>query len=90
MAKKKNEGLARVRYVKDEEHTGPRGETEAYCVETYDAEFGWALEAAYYFSKSELWPEAKEPNYVPFEIVPHIFRLMHLGYHVHFCKAGEN
>lgn len=86
MAKKKNELLARVRYVNYGKPTGPKGETEAYNVETYDPEYGWCLDTAYFFSKSALWPEA---NYVSAEIVTHIFRLMHMGAHVHFCKAGE-
>lgn len=87
MAKKKNELLARVRYVNHGQPTGPRGETEGYAIETYDPEYGWCLDREYFFSKSAIWPEADD--YVSADIVNHIFGLKHLDYHIHFCKAGE-
>lgn len=86
MAKKKNELLARIRYVNHFKPAGPKGETGGYAIETYDPEFGWCLDTEYFFSKSALWPDA---DYVSAEIVAHIFRLKHLDYHIHFCKAGE-
>ena len=82
---KRRELTARVRYVHYDKPTGPKGETEAYLVEINTPD-GWGLDTGYFFNKCEKWPDG---DFVSIDIVPHIFQLMHLGYKVCFCKAGE-
>lgn len=89
MAKKNTGLLARIRYVDYQKPTGPKGERDAYVIEIYDPECGWSYSSGYYFSKSELYPNAEEANYIPYQIVPKIFEMMKIGYHVHFATADE-
>ena len=85
MAKRERELVARVRYVNYGKPTGPKGQKEAFNIEI-KTEDGWGLETGYFLINSEEYPDI---DLVSSNIVPHIFRLMRLGYKVVFCKAGE-
>lgn len=70
--------MARVRYEKS---------TDRYVVELYDHKYkSWELEVSYKCVASAIEPDG-ETNFIHYELVNEIFKLMGLGYTVTQCKG---
>ena len=70
---------ARITFNKYVDHKGQ--EQEEYRIELYDEEYGdWGLDTAYRFTRSAKTPEAKEAEFLHFDIVSKILELLRLGY----------
>ena len=90
MAKRKQELIARVRYIKgkpEAERAGKWDDEEQFVIEIYDEETeSWNFSSGVPLVHSKEFPQ-EEANFLHYSFIKEILRMLDMGYEIHEARC---